>query len=135
MATAVGELDVGARDEVANRARNEYLAGGGERGDSGSGVYGDPGEVVTAYFALPGVQPGSQVEAEPARVFGDRLRAADGTCGSIEGGEEPVAGSLDLVSPEPLKRTADLGVVLVEDFAPTAVTKLRRPAAWMPRCR
>jgi hypothetical protein len=82
----VGELDIRARDEIAHRVRDEYLARACQRGNPSTGVHGDTSPVVAPYLALTGVQPVSDLDPEPACVLGDRMRAVDRPRGPVERG-------------------------------------------------
>jgi len=57
----------------------------------------------------------------------DRLGATDGARGTVEGGEEPVAGGVDLLSPEPLELSAYRGVVALDHVAPRTVSERGSP--------
>src|SRR5512133_3067365 len=78
----------------------------------------------SAELALAGVQARAHVEADAANVFDDRARATDCSRRPVEGGEETVAGRVDLDAPKALEiATHDL-VVLLEQIAPAAIAKL-----------
>ena len=74
---AVLELDARPRDEVADSARHEDLAGPRERADPGGDVHRHSGDVVAADLALPGVQAGPDLDPQPDGRVGGRLCAAD----------------------------------------------------------
>src|SRR5256714_9317290 len=58
------EGDPGAGDEVAHRARDEHLAGLGERRHPRTGVDGDPAHLPVRELALAGVETRTQLDAE-----------------------------------------------------------------------
>src|SRR5262245_10493360 len=92
MHPAVFELDPRAEDEVLHGARHEHRSRPGERGDPRADVYGEAGQVVAAPFGLTGVQAGADGDSEIGDPGDDRLRAADRPHGTVERGEEAVAG-------------------------------------------
>jgi hypothetical protein len=63
--TSVFEGDSGAVDEVFDGARHKDLPGIRQRCDSRRDVDGDSADVVTAPFALTGVQAASNIDADP----------------------------------------------------------------------
>ena len=66
----------------------------------------------------------AHVEADAAHVFDDRARAPDCSRRPVEGGEETIAGSVDLDSSKALEVATDHLVVTLEQIAPAAVAKL-----------
>ena len=72
------------------------------------------------------MEPGADVELERPHGIDDRLSAADRSGGTIEGGEEPVAGCIDLLAVEAAELTADGGMVLLQQVAPAPIADLCR---------
>jgi len=93
----------------------------------GPAVDGDPGHVAARHLALAGVQPGPHLEAEAPHPVADGPGALHRPPGGVEGGQEPVAGGLDLPALEDVELHAHEGVVLVEQLPPAGVPELRRP--------
>src|SRR4051794_36101364 len=62
--TLVDELNVGACDEIANRARHQNLAFFRESGDTSRDVNGDPLDVIALDLDLPGVHPAPDLKVE-----------------------------------------------------------------------
>jgi hypothetical protein len=60
------EVDLGADDEVLDRAGDEHLAGVREGADPRADIDRDPGYVVAADLALAGVQAGAHLDPQPA---------------------------------------------------------------------
>src|ERR1700736_5699611 len=89
---AVLELDPGASDEVPDGRGDEHLPRSGERRD--------PRDLLTEQLAFAGVQARAELQAEVARHLANGHGAADRTGRAVKGGEEAVAGRVDLVAPE-----------------------------------
>src|SRR5215207_3967980 len=118
---AVGEVDAGAGDEIADGTGDENLARVCDRGDARPDVHGDPGEVITAQLALTGVETGPNLEPEIAGTGRDGLGTVDGATGSVESGQEAVARGLDLLPAEPVQLMTDRRVVRVQQLVPALV--------------
>ena len=93
MSAALLELDTRADHEVAQRARHEHVVRPCQCAYTCPDVYGDTADVVAADLALPGVQFGAHLDAEP---IGECLKFA-GVVGAVvlarvgEDGEVDVA--------------------------------------------
>ena len=105
------------------------------RGDAGADVDGDPADLAVDQLALAGVQAGADLEAELAHRLGDRAGAADRPGRAVEGGEEAVAGGVDLLAAEPDQLAPDERVVALEQVAPAPVAELAPRARSSRRCR
>src|SRR5918912_3540752 len=121
---ALLEGDPRAGDEVAHRARDEDLTRPGQRRDPRAGVDGDPAHLPVRELALAGVEPCAELEPEAAHAVADRARGADRACGPVEGGEEAVAGGVDLAPAVARELAADGGLVRLEQLAPAPVAEL-----------
>jgi hypothetical protein len=84
-------------------------------------MHGDAADVVAHPFALAGVQPGPDVEAEAADSSADGLGAADGTGRAVKDRQEPIPSGVDLAAVE----AADHGVVGLQQVTPAPVTRGR----------
>src|SRR2546423_14547095 len=126
---ALLEGDPGAGDEVAHRARDEHLARPGERRDARAGVDGDSAHLPVRELALARVQPGAELEPEAAHAVADRPRGADRARRPVEGGEEAVAGGVDLAAAEAHELCADGGLVRPSELAAAPVAALGGPLA------
>ncbi len=122
--TAVGELDSRPGDQVDHGARDQYLARVGQAGHPSTDMDGDAAEVVVSDLTLAGVQPGANLQAQPSGAVPYGTGAPDCPGGTVERGEDPVAGVLDRPPPEPLQLSADHGVVIVEQPSPAAVAEV-----------
>src|SRR5829696_1600290 len=119
--TAVDEVDVGSVDEISHRARDKHLARTGEGGNPGADVHGDARQVVPAQLALTTVNAGPDLEPEVTGADRDRPGAVDRTSRSVEGGQEPVAGCVHLVTAVAAELAPDCCVVPVEEVVPAPV--------------
>jgi hypothetical protein len=86
-ASAVGELEPGPGDQVADRLRHEHLARGGRGGDGDRDVESDAAHVSVDELDLPCVHAGPGSDAGCC----DRRRAADGAGRPVEAREQPAA--------------------------------------------
>ena len=93
---ALLELELRAGDEILDRSRHEHLPGTRRVRHAGADVHGDPADLAAHLLALTGVEARPDLEPERANRVDDRRGAADGARGPVEGGEETVAGRLDL---------------------------------------
>ena len=98
-------------------------------------VDGDPGDVVAASFNLTGVQADAYVHAELARAVADGEPTLNRPRRTVEGGEDAVTGCLDVPTAEAMNLALGHAVVVVEQFAPTMISRARPPASSSPRCR
>src|SRR5205085_6553659 len=121
---ALLEGDPGAGDEIAHRARDEHLARPGERRDPRTGVDGDAAHLAVRELALAGVESCAQLEPEAPHAVADRAGGADRPRRPVEGGEEAVAGGVDLPSAVARELAADGNLVRLEQLAPAAIAEL-----------
>ena len=63
-------------------------------------VDGQPAEVVSSHFALPGVKPGSDLDPERFDCFDNGTSAPYCAGRAVEGGEKTISGRLDLAAAE-----------------------------------
>ena len=135
MDAPIREPELGARDQVDHRAGHEHLAGGRLGRDPRTDVDGDAADAAAVELDLARVHAGADLQPER----GDRgmiaARAAHGLGGLLEGGEEAVAGRVDLAAPEPAQLAADCGMVPGDEVAPRSVAERAPPARSIPRCR
>ena len=82
----------GPQGEIPHRRGHQHLFGPGQGADPSPEMDGDPGEIVTTQLALTSVDAGSHGETERSHGALDLLRAPDRTDGTVEGGQESVAG-------------------------------------------
>src|SRR5207237_9950795 len=87
---------------------------------------GHAADVLADQLALARVHADADLDAELARLRGDRERAPQRARGwAFEGREKAVARGLDRASPEAKELFADGVVVAREEIAPAAITELR----------
>src|SRR5262245_42097891 len=97
------EAELGSRDEVFHRRRDENLTGAGSRTDAVADVDCQAAELVADNLALPGVQSGANLETERRDRLPNRRRAPDCADRAIEGGEKAVACRVELPAAEPVE--------------------------------
>ena len=83
-----------------------------------------PADARLVLLDLARMEPGADLDAEPANRVADRAGAPDRTRGAVEGGQEAVAGDPDLLATEPLKPVSDKRVVLAQESSPAPVAEL-----------
>jgi hypothetical protein len=66
----LGEVEPGARNEIGNNARGEYLAGLRPRADALRAINRKPGDAGVAELDLAGVYAAGDAKVEPARCVG-----------------------------------------------------------------
>ena len=76
---------------------------------------------------LARVEPCADLDTEPLYGVTDRRCAADRSGGPVEGGEEPVAGGIDLLTAEAGQLVPHDSVMSAFQFAPALVAHGRRP--------
>src|SRR5918911_699338 len=113
---ALLEGDPGAGDEVAHRARDEDLTRPGQRRHPRAGVDGDPAHLPVRELALAGVEPRPELEPESPDRLLDRVSRPDRACRPVKGGEEAVAGGVDLATAVARELAADGGLVRLEEL-------------------
>src|SRR5471030_2856068 len=95
---AVGETQPGAGHEILYCARDQNLASTGKRRDARTDMDGDAANIVAHHFALAGMEPGANVDAERSDFLGNSTGATNATRRPIEGGEKAVTGRLHLMA-------------------------------------
>ena len=127
MRASVLEGDPRARDEVLDRARDKHLARLGPGGNAGAGVDGDPRHLPVQQLTLACVETRAHLQLQRVHVLDDRLRAPDRPRRPIEAREEPVAGGVDLTSPEPDELPPYQLVVTLQELVPSTISQHCRP--------
>ncbi len=89
-------------------------------------VDGQPAHVALACLQLTRVQAGANADPESPHPPADRRRAADAPSRAVEGGEEAVAGVLDLLAAMARELTSDQVVVALKQLVPSTIAHLRR---------
>jgi len=98
-------------------------------GDAGADVHRDPSDLAVQHLALPGVQARPDLQPQFPHGLGDGQSAADRPRRSVETGQEPVAGRIDLPTAETHQLTAHQGVVAPQQFPPGPVPQCRATAS------
>jgi hypothetical protein len=90
-------------------------------------VHREAANVVASEFDLTGVAPGADIQAEVADGCAERLGAADGPGGPVEGRQQAVAGGVDVAAPVPFDLPARQVIMLGEEIGPAGVAELGQP--------
>ena len=95
---SIMELDSRADNEVLHRIGDEDLPGLCQPSNTCADVNGDPGQIIVADLTFAAVEPATDLDPHPMRLFGDGSRTAHGPARPIEGGQKPVTEGLDLAA-------------------------------------
>src|SRR5688500_5261052 len=87
-------------------------------------MHRDAAHVVLGELNLTSMQACANLDAERSHGLGDRRRAADRPCWSIEGGEKAIPKRLHLVATEPRKLSAYGSMVGIQQIPPTLIAQL-----------
>src|SRR4029453_15049265 len=117
---AVAEGEPGPGDQVLDRPRADDLARPGGRHHPGGDVHGDPADVLAEQLDLARVQPHPDLQAQVAQAGADGGAGPDGPGRPVEGGQEPVAGGLDLAAAEAGQLLAHRLLVVDQETMPAA---------------
>src|SRR5215211_4510079 len=112
--TLVDELNIGACDEIANRARHQNLACFREGGDASRDVNGYSADIIAFNLDLPGVHPAPDLEVERPNSLHYARGAAHCPRRAIEGRQEPITKCLHLSASEAHDFLPEQGIVTVE---------------------
>ena len=92
--------------QVLDRAGHQHLACRCLRRHASSDRDGDAGDLVIMKFALPGVEPGTYLEAKVSHPLGDDLGAPNRPRRPVERGKEAIAGGIALLASKPRELAA-----------------------------
>src|SRR6188472_3748572 len=101
---AVPEPEPGPLEQVACRSRDTDLARRGECRDPRCRVDGDAARIASGDGYLARVEARPDLDAQRAHRLGHRPCAPDATTGTVEQGQEAIAGGYDLPTAEPVER-------------------------------
>ena len=104
----------------------EHLVRTGLRHHPRADVDRDATDLLTGRLDLAHVHACSDLDPVALEVPLDRERALDGIRRLLEGGEEPVAGGVDLAAVEALEPGADDPMVRLDHLVPSAIAELGR---------
>jgi hypothetical protein len=119
------ELQVRPRHHVPNGTRHEHLARSRLADDPSACVDRDPSDLAVVSDALSGVQSRPDLESQLGKRYRDSPCAPDRRCRRVEGGEEAVAGIIDLASTPSIEKFADSPVMRPQEQSPPAVAERR----------
>jgi hypothetical protein len=123
MTAAISKAQAGTRHQVLNRARHKHLACTGQCRHARADVHGNAADVIADRFALAGMQPGANLNAERPDFVGDGASAAHAACRTVESGQNTVAGPLDFMAAEAGEGAPDRGVMIVKEVAPAMIAE------------
>src|SRR5678816_469173 len=126
METAIAEPQSRSRHEVLDRVGDQDLAPFRQRGDAGADVHGNTDELGPAEFALARMESSPYLEPEAPYPRGDGTRGADASRRTVETGQEPVSGRIDLAPAELHEAFADEPVVGLKQITPAAIAQGQR---------
>lgn len=127
MDASILEAQTRSGNQVLDRARHEHVTRPRQRRDPSTDVHRDATELVTDNLALAGVNPGADVETETSNGLDDRTRSAGGPGRTVERGEEPVTGRIDLTPAEAGEVLAHHAMVRFEEITPPPVAQRGGP--------
>ncbi len=96
--------------EVLDRTRHKHLARAGGLTRARSDVNGNAADIIADYFALAGMKPGADFNAQRPELIGDGASAAHAACRTVESGENAVAGRLDFMAARSVRRVRRIAV-------------------------
>ena len=111
-------------DEVLDRGRHQDVARSCEGRDPCTDVDGDPPDIGIGQLDLARVQAGAHLQADGADGLADSRGASDRSGRSIEDGQEPVAGRLDLAAAVSVQLGPYGEVMRRKERSPTLVAEL-----------
>ena len=114
MLTAIVELNARSGDEVLDCGGHEYLRRACVLCDAGSDVDGHTGDlVVRSDLDLTGMEAHLYLKTERSNGVAYRAPALDCSSGSVEDGEEAIAGGVDFPTAETFQLPTDGPVMSV----------------------
>jgi hypothetical protein len=117
-------VQVGACGKISHRLRDEDFPWRGAGGDTRAGVDGNTADLVTDDLAFPDVDTGTDLDSQCPYAFADRGGATNSSGGTLEGGEEAVAGVVDLVAAVGSQLSPHECVVVSEHARPALIAQL-----------
>lgn len=111
------------RPQVLHRPGDQDLGSTGARHDPVGEGDGDASDVVASHLDLTGVDPRAHLQAQRRKRLPYGVAAADGTSGSVEGCQDPIAGALHQSPAVAFDRAPHVLVVAIQDLSPASVTE------------
>ena len=121
------EHELRSDHQVAHRLGHGHLGRAGERGDPCADVHREAADLVADPLDLAGVHASAHFETERSNGFDNRGGAVDGAGGSVERGEEPVPGCVDLDPAIAGQERPHRRMMALDKLAPSVVAERRRP--------
>lgn len=110
---AIVEAEVGAGDQILDRAGDEDLARPRQRGYPRPDMHRDPADAIWSYLDLAGVQPRADLKAERPHRLADAAGTANRPRRAVEGCEEAVSRRVDFGASVALQLLPDERVMLL----------------------
>src|SRR6266545_5142480 len=120
---AIVEGEAGARHEILDGLRYEYLGGPGVSCHARPDCHAEAADLAVDQLALAGVRSRSYLDTQIAYLRGDLKGAAYCACRPVEGRVEAVAGGVDLDAPPAPQGVAHDRMVLMHQRLPPRVAK------------
>ncbi len=125
--TAILEAQATRLRDRARDLGHEDLIGRGGAHDPRRLVHRDAADIAVDELDLAEVDAGTHAEPVALRATPNRRRAPQRLARTVEGGEQPVARRLDLLTPVSLELCSGAYEVLGDERPPARVSELRRP--------
>src|SRR6266540_5982492 len=122
---AIVEGEAGARHEILDGLRHEYLGGPGVSCHARADRHAESYDLAVDQLTLAGVCPRSYLDTQIAYLGCDLEGAADSACGPVERRVEAVAGGVDLDATPAPQGVAHNRMMLVHERFPARVAKRR----------
>src|SRR5712664_3276164 len=123
VAAAVAKPQPRAGHQILHGARDQNLVCAGKRRNTRADVNSNTADIVADHFALAGMKPGADFDAERLDFLGNGTGAANAARRTVKGREKAVAGRFDLMAAKAREIAPDRSVVIVEQVAPALVAE------------
>jgi len=124
MLAAIFKGEPGTRNEVLHGLRDQDFRWIGQSSDPTADADCYAPHFVGHRLHFSGMQSRPNLDPERPHRLHSRLSAPHRSCRTVEGGEESVAGRLDLAAAIPCEGRTHRGVVTLDEVTPTSVSEL-----------
>jgi hypothetical protein len=112
-------------DQLGERPGGQDLGGSCQRGDPGPGVEDQASDLAVDHLSLSDVDAGTDVDTQGLHFPDDGPCAPEGGLGSVERGQDSVAGRVHLPAAVPAQGSSDDAMVPGHELPPAAIAQLR----------
>jgi hypothetical protein len=98
-------------------------------------VNGNAADIVANHFTFTGMDPGTDFDPKWQDFIGNGAGAADAAPRPVGGGENAVAGRLDLMAANASRVARNRAAMIVEEIVPAGGRRARQPFRSSPRCQ